>query len=812
MMRWLVAVVSAGLLAVGLVAPASAQAPQHIAVSGAAAAALPDRVLPAGAGRVRAQAKDDDKKPFDFGSWAGDQATKGLKSFAEKGLEALASSALGWMGIDLKTLFGGAKEDKVVLTLKEISGKIDVTNQMLGDLNARVDQLSQAVRDQSCQQAAMTVNPQLSVVTDRYTAFQNFLALSVDKKGQGRNSNPGSGGAPRGLKAQMDAWSSQVLGLQPGQVSLAETVDNLQRNLLNPAESSGVLRSCLAAQDWPTQIAKSPSLPADRIFAEAQRIQAYYMSLQVQAIAALTSATQYQAARAIEQVGFQTSFAAAGITFDDDDDADVSQAVGMCGLLQVVPTADLDADDQDLMDGADALCTKVYGRGAFTGQLATIRGRIADQLAAVGEAWSAIETDQLRDGTSKTVPAIRQGAGWDYIAPVSLPDFTARTVGYQPPCLDRGTMLLGANSFSCGLVSARATPQRATYAGLTGWTSRVNWLGLAGDFLALSDADRSASIRQQLQDNGFSDPGPIVLVAPDSNAGTGTIDLCGWDNAERCQNNATHLTRFVDTSAPKPLADMQIVNDTVTQFPVKPPGTYKSATRAKPAKNSPTWYRMADEVRGMVIRMTAGKPSSDEMVFWFDGGRPTSRPSLDDLPAYLGGAGSGWDDRDLSYSWPSYRLQDLEKDQSCAPSTLVPVRGMCGELLQALVAERAPGPQAQVRVQSVRRGTALAIGERTTLVQRASTNHRITKVRTWCSVKGERLGRKAAKRVCRFKVIHRHHRAKVHVTPLCHVPGLRVGTKIVVGGTAGVAPTSWRRTWAPERDRSQRCAPSRRRG
>ena len=86
----------------------------------------------------------------------------------------------------------------------------------------------------------------------------------------------------------------------------------------------------------------------------------------------------------------------------------------------------------------------------------------------------------------------------------------------------------------------------------------MNWYGLAGDFLAL----RRRAAREhpkKLQDNGFSDPGPIVLVAPDSNAGTGTIDLCGWDSAERCQNNATHLTWFVDTSAPEasPHADRQ---------------------------------------------------------------------------------------------------------------------------------------------------------------------------------------------------------------------------------------------------------------
>ena len=73
---------------------------------------------------------------------------------------------------------------------------------------------------------------------------------------------------------------------------------------------------------------------------------------------------------------------------------------------------------------------------------------------------------------------------------------------------------------------------------------------------------------------------------------------------------------------------MQIVNDT-TQFPVKPPGTYKSATRAKTAKNSPAWYRMADEVRGMVIRMTAGSRAATR---WCSGSTVASRrrrPSLD---------------------------------------------------------------------------------------------------------------------------------------------------------------------------------------
>lgn len=90
------------------------------------------------------------------------------------------------------------------------------------------------------------------------------------------------------------------------------------------------------------------------------------------------------------------------------------------------------------------------------------------------------------------------------------------------------------------------------------------------------------------------------------------------------------------------------------------------------------------------------------------------------------------------------------------------------------------------------KGTKLTPGVKTRLVK-ASTNGKMKRVRTTCSVHGQKLKGKYKRANCLIKTKKTTKKAAVKVIPRCSV-GLRITTRIAAKAT-GAKRKTWKRTW-----------------
>ncbi len=103
---------------------------------------------------------------------------------------------------------------------------------------------------------------------------------------------------------------------------------------------------------------------------------------------------------------------------------------------------------------------------------------------------------------------------------------------------------------------------------------------------------------------------------------------------------------------------------------------------------------------------------------------------------------------------------------------------------------------------SAKTGASIPVLAESALVKSVKTSGKVTSVRSWCELKGQRLRGKDAGKLCNIDVIKR--KARVLVEPVCSV-GLTYHVKITAK-EAGKRATKWTREWKVRKDPAIRCS------
>jgi len=110
-----------------------------------------------------------------------------------------------------------------------------------------------------------------------------------------------------------------------------------------------------------------------------------------------------------------------------------------------------------------------------------------------------------------------------------------------------------------------------------------------------------------------------------------------------------------------------------------------------------------------------------------------------------------------------------------------------------------------LRVKGAPKAKAISANERTRLVQSVQANGKVTKVRTRCSLKGNRLNEGDAAQLCGIRVANANSKkVRISAKPAC-----TIGLKVSVAITAkkpGATKNTWRKTWRVKANPDIRCS------